>query len=642
MNEMPIQQILDYLSKQLGFEGPNQVGINELLEKIPDNVSPKLKQVLEQILDLHRSNVQTLAGSGEFVITSKKFMRAFKPNRSLLLSYIIKKEMHVKNKDLVSKALKKNKYTNNARELLDSGFFYMTTEELCFLTTLNINQVDRGMKKLYSMGIIDQRIRDVPKKRFIKINYDRIAEYLRIKDEEFKDLDNQDISDVMTRSFLGSGSGLNMEDVDDDLDFDEELIKQNGTFSLYNLDSAKMQNRFRKNAGLIPQKCGNIYKEIKDKEISICGNDSFSYEKDSVVKEPTTLCRTSDETSCGFTRLFLEEDNDSIACIEELPCFRTSNGEIIKKENKSCSADESLVENKEEPLLGINKAASERKEITSIESSSQSLSSKKKTKNGTLRSDASEIINYWRSKGFTLKEKHEASTLIILEKLMKSSLLSDEIGFEKYKGVKFTKEQIIISIDKFHQAAFDNNYQPSSLTTKKKYQKIPLHTWIFNKFSKSKKSLFLCFHEKPVHLITNRIYRAAADDFPELTKAIKNEYVRTILKGIYPIVPWDEITENKFRQSAKNLNEFVQAQNGSLQSYARDALLSPESAARILANSILDSLNDKEEDWSKITPGWFSSSLTFNERLPKYLRKEFPVINYGRSSNAIHNPFAAI
>lgn len=380
----------------------------------------------------------------------------------------------------------------------------------------------------------------------------------------------------------------------------------------------------------------SIYKKEKS-------NSSLSYERDSVAKKNATHCQTSGETSQNFKRIMIEENNDASACVENLSCFRTSIGSVSKKENKPpVESDENFIENKEEPLLEINSACSVKKEKELIESSCQDLSSKKKTKNGTLRSDASEIIAHWKNKGFSLKEKYESTAMILLEKLMRSTLLSDEIGFEQYKGVKFTKEQVIMSIDKFHQAAFDNNYQPSSLTTKKKYQKIPLHTWIFNRFSKSKKSLFICFHEKPVHLIREHVFRAAADDFPELTKAIKNEYVRVILKGIKPIVPWDEVTENKFRQSAKNLNEFVKEQNGSLQSYARDALLSPDSAARILTNSILDSLNDKDDDWSKITPGWFSSSLTFNERLPKYLRKEFPVTNYHSSSSGLYNPFAAI
>jgi hypothetical protein len=47
---------------------------------------------------------------------------------------------------------------------------------------------------------------------------------------------------------------------------------------------------------------------------------------------------------------------------------------------------------------------------------------------------------------------------------------------------------------------------------------------------------------------------------------------------------------------------------------------------------------DHHEDWSSITPGWFSSNITWGERVPKYLYFEAIIVDTGQEYQTSFTP----
>ncbi len=244
--------------------------------------------------------------------------------------------------------------------------------------------------------------------------------------------------------------------------------------------------------------------------------------------------------------------------------------------------------------------------------------------NGTLRSVAMEIISYWINSGFLLNEKYKEKTLIKLEDLMKRKFFKNIIGYEKYQDKKFKKQDIIAAIDNFKKAAFDNNYNPPDLARKKKYSKERLDIWIYNQFNTSKtKSLFICFFEKPPKLRVSQP-KQLPDQFPELTDFIKTEFTMQTVNMPRPVVPWNSFDEQKFIESSAQMMRFIESQNGNVPDYLKQMLQKPEFAAKLLVKSVVAWMNP-DDDPSRLTPGYLRTPLTFNSRLPSYIKQHYPM-----------------
>lgn len=174
---------------------------------------------------------------------------------------------------------------------------------------------------------------------------------------------------------------------------------------------------------------------------------------------------------------------------------------------------------------------------------------------------------------------------------------------------KYSENEIITSITNFSIAAFDKDIAPSNPSYKKKLQKMSIGDFIENSFaSNGNQSLFLKYLTEEL-----KVSKCAAVEnlYPEITEQLKRFYETKALGGVKPKYTDDE--ENQFRMAIKRLVEFFE-KNATNISYVFDN--SVERRAEFLCNALEADLNG---DFTKLSPGYFCSNMTFNRRLPAYL-----------------------
>jgi hypothetical protein len=339
-------------------------------------------------------------------------------------------------------------------------------------------------------------------------------------------------------------------------------------------------------------------KSNTDKNNNDRRNNSFSYEKDSAVKETTAPSSLVSNIST------LQETNNLPAEIKQAPSL-----------------------SKQEEPLAVETIGSNFRRIRQTFTEKDNPLAKENKNGTTSREIAVQIMNHWDNLKLCNKPKYHPSTIQALEDMMKGRTLKGERDYPNYQEKKFGKDEIIMAINNFHKAAFDENYKPSNLNTKKKYRNIPLHIWLFNSFAKKPFSMFISYFEKQPKLIPATNVKLIPDKFPELTSEIKTVYVNLISGGSVTRGPWGIYQENDFITASLNMMRFIEDNKDKIATSFKSDLNDPASLAKWLVRSVVSSLHDDRAS-SDIKPSWLSNEITIKESLPKYL-KDQAIFNNG-------------
>lgn len=186
----------------------------------------------------------------------------------------------------------------------------------------------------------------------------------------------------------------------------------------------------------------------------------------------------------------------------------------------------------------------------------------------------------------------------------------------KLFGVKYSDEQIRKVMLSFSKAASSNDYLPVPGEYKEWLANMYLPDFIYNPYIKGNgvKSYFKEFEEKGVQTVPPHKIEQLKDNHPEVTK-IFMDYYRTHKHGRVQ-TELNISEQNKFIAASKRLTEFYNT-------YRDKIALGVDSGLRGLANLLCMALEKAVDgDFSKLTPGWFGSDMTFNDRLPAYLEEQ--------------------
>jgi hypothetical protein len=241
------------------------------------------------------------------------------------------------------------------------------------------------------------------------------------------------------------------------------------------------------------------------------------------------------------------------------------------------------------------------------------------------------ILDYWESKGLQLARVNTKSyrdSVRSIATLFKGTAFNDTEYDAANK--QFTTPEIKMVIDRFALAATDTSYLPLG-GFKRHLRKLYPQTFIYNRFGLNggaEKSQF-------IHYLKNDpkpTLAARKDKHPKLTKAIKEEYRKTILGGYE--VKFTIEDENKFISAAERATEFFRIIKPKLASYLS---LDEEKIAGWMVRSIKDVLGDVK--LNQVTPGWLCSNNMFNHRLPAYLYAQAMIVGPKPDYHPLSEPF---
>jgi len=143
------------------------------------------------------------------------------------------------------------------------------------------------------------------------------------------------------------------------------------------------------------------------------------------------------------------------------------------------------------------------------------------------------IIEKWNETN--LLPKHQTGTKVYervvntIESLLNGTFFNTIPSFEKYKGKKFKRSEIIETIRRHQLAATSPDYYPID---KKYLLGVRLNDFFYCEYSKNK-SLFISYFEREPVLVAEKQNSEilSKDKNPDITKIIKNWYSEFVLKG---------------------------------------------------------------------------------------------------------------
>ncbi len=89
--------------------------------------------------------------------------------------------------------LSKYDYHSDRGELNSGDEFFYTAEDMEKYTTLKRAKQDKALRKLRNAKMIEQHTEGMPAKRWFKINFDAIAEWMDTPEEELLEVEDDDI-----------------------------------------------------------------------------------------------------------------------------------------------------------------------------------------------------------------------------------------------------------------------------------------------------------------------------------------------------------------------------------------------------------------------------------------------------------------
>lgn len=113
----------------------------------------------------------------------------------------------------------------------DDGWFYQTSAKITELTGMSNHKQANAINKLIELGVLMQENRDVPCKRYFKINYDNIEKLV------FKNFENWNLKNLKT-SFqkISNNKESNIKNLDKEInDVDDTFTAEALTYYEYNI-----------------------------------------------------------------------------------------------------------------------------------------------------------------------------------------------------------------------------------------------------------------------------------------------------------------------------------------------------------------------------------------------------------------------
>ncbi len=119
-------------------------------------------------------NILSLLASDNYIIVNKELIKRLGLEESIIVG------------DLASMYL----YLSKENKLGDDGFFFYTIEAMQENTSLSDYQQRKALENLKNKGIIEIQRREIPAKRFIKLDIEKLEEiFLRTSSQKTKELD---------------------------------------------------------------------------------------------------------------------------------------------------------------------------------------------------------------------------------------------------------------------------------------------------------------------------------------------------------------------------------------------------------------------------------------------------------------------
>lgn len=235
-----------------------------------------------------------------------------------------------------------------------------------------------------------------------------------------------------------------------------------------------------------------------------------------------------------------------------------------------------------------------------------------------MNDEVKSIINLWETLGLH-KSKHITNSfkegVKAVYSLMNGTLFQDNSLTGRVDKRKYTIADIELSIRRFAKAALDPNYLPEG-KYKNTIKKYPLSVFLHNRYADKTKSLFIHYLENEPQLLNKSKVILLEDKHEDMTRRLRDYYLNTIMGGISIKLSIED--ENHFILSSLKLLAFYK-ENG-----VRMLPMELGGIRKNLTNWLCESLSEKvggtnDYNISNIAPSWFSSEITFNKTLPKYL-----------------------
>ena len=249
---------------------------------------------------------------------------------------------------------------------------------------------------------------------------------------------------------------------------------------------------------------------------------------------------------------------------------------------------------------------------------------KKKPKHLKETDEMLEILCYWESKEFkrSIPGEHTESyarLLLYIDSLLKGTLFE---GF-KDKGIirKYSVREVKISIDNFTLAAFNNDYEPMSLSVKEYLQTLSLSDFLYNprENDEHRKSKFLLYLGKP-KLVADNPKFLVKDELPNITNRLEDWYKHTFHNSN------GSFKRNDLIFASKALKKFYEDNKSKLylEDYMSQYNLREPIAflAKQLTRVFEKMLRENDGLYTIITTEWLKSAKTMEDRLPSFLRSE--------------------
>lgn len=240
----------------------------------------------------------------------------------------------------------------------------------------------------------------------------------------------------------------------------------------------------------------------------------------------------------------------------------------------------------------------------------------------TITENAKKIIDYWNSLGLkkitdkAIKSKKQISKTIA--KLTRGTLFNNDRELQE-NNKSFKIDEIKQAIWNFNLAISDENYLPYK-KQKMYLSKIGLSDFLYNPFATKHKSLFLIYLKKP-ELINQE--NKPKDEIQE----IKDMQVYSILSKFYKE---NVLGSNKLELNNKDTMHLTLATNKIIDFFEKKRdminpllIRSRKDIVEMFCETMKMTVeNEHDGDWTKLTPGYFSSEITFTRRFPSYLNSQ--------------------
>lgn len=233
-----------------------------------------------------------------------------------------------------------------------------------------------------------------------------------------------------------------------------------------------------------------------------------------------------------------------------------------------------------------------------------------------------EVLDYWNKVGLKApadKTWSLKTAVEDIEKVIDGTMFKDydHPDFKPWKNRKFPVREIKQAIDIYFLRA----HSPQYLPTKKDYlQKLTLSTFFYNRYTSSGlfASEFLTCWAKPLEKTTENKLLAMEDRHPELTKILTSWY-----RSYFAEPKGFSIKDrNNIIKATRKIVEFVNNCNGNIVQWQHEVINPNIFVANCLVDAMKDMLRNNEGFYPMFESSWLASDTTFNERLPKYMRKE--------------------